>query len=84
MDHLNINSIKNKFNLAESIIKSFDLVLIAESKLGSTFSMNQFRIRGYKIFRHDPNRFGRGLMSYILRTFYEDLKVTFLFCLIWN
>ena len=27
--------------------------------------MNQFRIRGYKIFRRDRNRFGGGLMLYI-------------------
>ena len=34
-------------------MKTFDLFLIAESKLDSIFPMNQFRIRGYKIFRRD-------------------------------
>ena len=60
--HLNVNSIRNKYILAESVIKSFDVFLIAESKLASTFPMNQFRVRGYKIFRRDRNRFGGALM----------------------
>ena len=49
--HLNINSIRNKFTLAESIVKTFDLFLITESKLDSTFPMNQFHISGFKGFR---------------------------------
>ena len=64
MSHLNINSTRNKFILAGSIIKSLDLFLIAESKLDSTFLMNQFRIHRYKIFRRDRNRFGGCLMLY--------------------
>ena len=49
--HLNINSIKNKFVLAESIFKTFGLFLISESKLDSTFPMDQFHIFGFKVFR---------------------------------
>ena len=63
--HLNINSIRNKFILAESIVKAFDLFLISESKLDSTFPMNQFHIFGFKVFRRDRNRFGGGLILYI-------------------
>ena len=63
--HLNINSSRNKFVLVENIIKTFDLFLIVESKLDSKFPMNQFRIRGYNIFRCDRNRFDGGLMLYI-------------------
>ena len=62
--HLNINSIRNKFILAESIVKAFDLFLISESKLDSTFPMNQFHISGFKVFRRDRNRFGGGLILY--------------------
>ena len=40
VNHLNISSIRNKFILAESIVKVFDLFLISESKLDSTFQMN--------------------------------------------
>ena len=65
VDHLNINSIRNKFILVESIVKAFDLFLISESKLDSTFPMNQFHIFGFKVFRRDRNRFGGGLILYI-------------------
>ena len=40
VDHLNISSIRNNFILAESIVKVFDLFLISESKLDSTFQMD--------------------------------------------
>ena len=63
--HLNINSIRNKFIFAESIVKAFDLFLISKSKLDSTFPMNQFHIFGFKVFRRDRNRFGGGLILYI-------------------
>ena len=49
--HLNINSIRNKFILAETILKAFDVFLISVSKLDSTFPMNQFHILGFKVFR---------------------------------
>ena len=55
VNHLNINSIRNKFIFAERIVKVFDLFLISESKLDSTFPMNQ----------RDRNRFGGGLILYI-------------------
>ena len=55
VSHLNINSIRTKFILAESIVKAFDLFLI--SKLDSTFPMNQFHILGFKVFRWDRNQF---------------------------
>ena len=51
--------------MAESIVKAFDLFLISESKLDSTFSINQFHIFGFKVFRRDRNRFGGGLILYI-------------------
>ena len=40
--HLNINPIRNKSILTESIVNAFDLFLISESKLDSTFPINQF------------------------------------------
>ena len=61
--HLNINSFRNKLVFVEDIMKLFDLV--SESKLDHTFSSNQFRINGYRIFRLDRNRFGGGLILYI-------------------
>ena len=37
---LNINSIRNKLILAESIVKDFDLFLFSELKLDGTLPMN--------------------------------------------
>ena len=59
--NLNINSIRNKFSFAESIVKASDLFLISESKLDRAFPMNQFHIFGFKVFSRDRNRFGRWL-----------------------
>ena len=47
------------------IIKDFDIFLISESKLDSTFPNAQFKITGFKIFRYDHNRFGGGLLLYV-------------------
>ena len=63
--HLNINSIRNKFILAESIVKAFGLFFISESKLNSIFPMNRFHIFRFKVFRRDRHRFRGGLILYI-------------------
>ena len=63
--HLNINSVRNKFEMIAEIIKDFDIFLISESKLDSTFPNAQFKITGFKIFRCDRNRFGGGLLLYV-------------------
>ena len=54
--HLNIDSIRNTFIFAESIVKAFDLFLISESTMDSIFTMNQFHIFGFKVLRRDRNR----------------------------
>ena len=63
--HLNINSIRSKFDTLDEIVKAFDIFLISESKLDNTFPINQFSIRGNKVFRRDRNHFGGGLMLYV-------------------
>ena len=42
--HLNINSIINKFDNLDNIVKAFDIFLISESKLDNTFPINQIAI----------------------------------------
>ena len=63
--HLNINSVRNKFDTLDEIVKVFDIFLISESKLDNTFPISQFSIRGYKVFRRDRNRFGGGLILHV-------------------
>ena len=63
--HLNINSIRNKFEMMAGIVSNFIIFLISESKSDSSFPNSQFKINGYKIFRCDQNRYGGGLLLYV-------------------
>ena len=63
--HLNINSIRKKFEMIAETITNFDIFLISESKIDSTFPNMQFKINGYKLFRRDRNRFGGRLILYL-------------------
>ena len=43
--HLNINLIKNKFEMMNDIISNFSIFLVSESKLDSSFPNSQFKIK---------------------------------------
>ena len=48
MEHLNINSVRNKFELTSSVMDGkIDFPMISEAKLDLTFPTNQFFIQGY-------------------------------------
>ena len=66
--HLNINSIRNKFDLlANAINRNIDVLLISETKIDSSFPDAQFQLSGLNCpYRRDRNRNGGGLM-FILR-----------------
>ena len=55
--HLNINSLRNKFEFLISLIKdNIDILMISETKLDQSFPTNQFMINSFSIpFRLDPN-----------------------------
>ena len=65
--HLNINSIRNKFDFLADIVKdNIDILMISESKLDDSFPDSQFLIEGFgKPFRLDRNRNGGGIMLFI-------------------
>ena len=65
--HININSIRNKFDmLADLIAGKIDLLLISETKIDDTFPSSQFLIPGFSTpFRHNRTKNGGGLMSYV-------------------
>ena len=65
--HININSIRNKFEALTEIIKDkLDIFMISETKLDSSFTVGQFCIDGYsKLFRSDRDEKGGGIMLYI-------------------
>ena len=67
MSHLNIISLRNKFDILKEIITNkVDILLISETKLDSSFSLNQFHIDGFTItYRLDRNQADGGIMVYI-------------------
>ena len=65
--HLNINSIRNKFNfLAHQVKGNIDILMISEKKLDEIFPPSQFFLDGYSVlFRYDRNGNGGGILLYI-------------------
>ena len=65
--HLNINSLRNKFNLlCEQIKGSIDIFMISETKLDDSFPQGQFLIDGFHSrFRFDRNKSGGGILLYV-------------------
>ena len=66
LGHLNTNSVRNKFELTNKLIRNnFDIFITTESKLDSSFPDSQFHVPGYGLFWKDRNKNGGGLMCYI-------------------
>ena len=65
LGHVNINSIRNKFDAFTYIIGyNIDIILISETKIDDTFPTAQFFIiKGFSApYRQDRNRLGGGLL----------------------
>ena len=66
LGHLNINSLRNKFeSIADVIHGTYDLFLLSETKIDENFPDKQFCLNNYKIFQKDRNRYGGGIMFYV-------------------
>ena len=67
LGHLNINSIRNKFEALKFINdNNIDIFLISETKLDNPFLSAQFLINGSSApYRFDKNSKGGGLLFYI-------------------
>ena len=65
--HLNINSIRNKFDfLAHQVKGNFDILMISETKLDESFPPGQFLLDGDSVpYRFDRNGNGGGILLYI-------------------
>ena len=65
--HLNINSIRNKFEmLSLSVTQYVEILMLSETKLDSTFLSTQFLINGFSIpHRLDRNIKGGGILLYV-------------------
>ena len=62
--HLNINSLRNKFEFLISLIDdNIDILMISETKLDQSFPINQFMIKGFSApFCLDRNDKGGGII----------------------
>ena len=74
--HLNINSLRNKFDLLSKQVKgSIDILMVCETKLDDSFPEGQFLIEGFHSpFRFDRNRNGGEIMLYVR----EDIPLNYL------
>ena len=65
--HLNINSIRNKFEMLKEVIgNKINIFLISETKLDDTFVLSQFILEGFTpLYRLDRTEHGGGLMLFI-------------------
>ena len=64
---ININSIRNKFELLFSLVSNnIDVLLISETKIDNTFPVSQFYVPGYSVqYRLDRTENGGGIILYV-------------------
>ena len=67
ISHININSIRNKFELlAEAVTGNADILIVTETKIDESFPTSQFIIPGFTSpYRFDTTEDGRGILVYI-------------------
>ena len=75
--HLNINSIRNKFEMLQFLLADYTDIFISESKLDGTFPSSQFQIFDFRTpYRLDRNDRGeRILLS--RHSFTHDIEILF-------
>ena len=67
--HLNINPVRNKFELLSDIVRNdIYILMISETKLYLSFPNRQFQIYGYsEPYRFDGNGNGGGILAFICK-----------------
>ena len=67
ISHININSMRNKFELlAEAVMDSVDIFIVTETKIDESFPTSQFIIPGFTSpCRFDRTKDGGGILVYI-------------------
>ena len=65
--HLNINSVRNKFDLVADLMRGkIDVLMTSELKIDDSFHDSQFFIEGYSApYRLHRNRNGGGIMLFV-------------------
>ena len=66
LGHLNVNSLRNKFESVVDVIQgTLGSFLLSETKIDESFSDKQFWLNNFRIFRKDKNRYGGGVIFYV-------------------
>ena len=75
--HLNINSIRNKFDIMKPMLMhDLDIFMVTETKLDDSFPVSQFNVEGFSTpFRLDRNKTGGRIILYI-RSYIIASKLT--------
>ena len=78
LEHLNINSLRNKFDaLTQQITGNVDTFMLLETKLDSSFPESQFLIPGYSTpYRVDRTCHGGGLLLFVREDIPSKLLLT--------
>ena len=78
--HLNINSIRNKFDfLVEKIKGNVDILMISETKLDDSLPIGQFLIDNFsEPIRLDRNKNGGGILLYIREDIPSNILIFYL------
>ena len=65
--HLNVNSLRNEFDILEDQIKgNVEILVIPKTKLNESFSTGQFKTSGFAApFQRDRNEHGGGIMAFV-------------------
>ena len=65
--HININSIRYKFDILKPMLTEvLDILMVSETKLDDSFPEAQFYIEGFRApFRLDRNKHGGGILLYV-------------------
>ena len=72
--HININSLRNKFELLVDQVKgNIDVLMISETKIDDSFPLGKFLIGGFsKPYRLDRDALGGGILLYVI----EDIPTS--------
>ena len=67
ISHININSIRNKFELlAEAVMGNVDILMVTEKKIDKSFPTSQFIRPGFTPpYRFDRTKESEGILAYI-------------------
>ena len=76
--HININSIKNKFEFLSTHVKiNIDVLMVSETKIDNCFPVGNFVINGFSTpYRLDNKSNGGGIMMYFREDIPSNLPAT--------